>query len=684
MATQKVFDLQSAYSDLNKACSAQAYDKVINVSGKILTKHPTEVKAFQCKVVALIRTEKYEDCLSFLKKHPALVNHVTFEKAYVEYRLNHTNDLKAQELKAQVLYRKGDFVGSYAFLRTVIRNSQDDYSEERLTNLAAVAAAESCFNKSYLDLDVNPEMYEGKFNLACYNLGRGDNQLASQLLDDAEISAYQSSTSIYLQLSKKEEEANQLYQSVIRQRVSDPALLAVAANNIVCINQDQNIFDSRKRIKMASTDGLQFKLFPRQRIDMLVNQGLFYWYTNQMEACTSKLRAVLQEELNPRALLLSVTQLVREKNLDKAISLLEDYRSRVAGTGEDSDSQVNAEILLALAQLNLRRISASHLGHGVPQPVNALNVAKMLPDLLPKNLLHCPGILSTRIALYLLASSGENAVQTRVDSMKQIVSCIESALHYYEELGGQNEIYSHLLDYCGTFLLQQGEAKLAAEIFEKQLAQLESDAKKKSHNKQSSLTKQGLLARLVRAYAQFDRPKAEQACKSLQPKGSLSEADVDTLETTFLYGAKSLKRLGRASEQVDTSEKTKSKQNLAKKVNSDIPTSENPPVDQITKRAKRKKRKVRLPKNYQPGVLPDPDRWLPRRERAHYRGKRRDKRFGPTRGPQGQITGGSEWDATARSPKVSSRDDASAGSTPKQVSGAAKQQQQKKGRKKGR
>ncbi|CAH8467618.1 unnamed protein product [Heterobilharzia americana] len=645
------------------------------ISFIVLTKHPTEVKAFQCKVVALIRTEKYEDCLSFLKKHPALVNHVTFEKAYVEYRLNRlseaaktlessdTNDLKAQELKAQVLYRKGDFVGSYAFLRTVIRNSQDDYSEERLTNLAAVAAAESCFNKSYLDLDVNPEMYEGKFNLACYNLGRGDNQLASQLLDDAEntcklclsedpevteeekneeLAPIRVQRAYILQLSKKEEEANQLYQSVIRQRVSDPALLAVAANNIVCINQDQNIFDSRKRIKMASTDGLQFKLFPRQRIDMLVNQGLFYWYTNQMEACTSKLRAVLQEELNPRALLLSVTQLVREKNLDKAISLLEDYRSRVAGTGEDSDSQVNAEILLALAQLNLRRISASHLGHGVPQPVNALNVAKMLPDLLPKNLLHCPGILSTRIALYLLASSGENAVQTRVDSMKQIVSCIESALHYYEELGGQNEIYSHLLDYCGTFLLQQGEAKLAAEIFEKQLAQLESDAKKKSHNKQSSLTKQGLLARLVRAYAQFDRPKAEQACKSLQPKGSLSEADVDTLETTFLYGAKSLKRLGRASEQVDTSEKTKSKQNLAKKVNSDIPTSENPPVDQITKRAKRKKRKVRLPKNYQPGVLPDPDRWLPRRERAHYRGKRRDKRFGPTRGPQGQITGGSE------------------------------------------
>ncbi|VDQ04251.1 unnamed protein product, partial [Trichobilharzia regenti] len=388
-----------------------------------------------------------------------------------------------------------------------------------------------------------------------------------------------------LQLNKKEEEANQLYQSVIRQRVSDPALLAVAANNIVCINRDQNIFDSRKRIKMASTDGLQFKLFSHQRNDMLVNQALFYWYTNQMEACTSRLRTLLQEESNPRALLLSVAQLVKEKNVDKAISLLEvscfcinffmvhifyfttvlDYLSKVSSSSMTKDSQMNVEILLALAQLNLRKVSSSHLAHGIPHPMNALNVAKLLQDLLPKHLLHCPGVLSTRIALYLLACAGENAVQTRVDSMKQIVSCIESALHFYEESGERGEVYSHLLDYCGTFLLQQGEAKLAAELLEKQLAQLDLGTKNKSTDKQNSLLKQVLVARLVRAYAQFDRPKAEQACKSLQPKESLSEADVDTLETTFLYGAKSFKRLGKTNEQTDASDKPKLKQNQTKK-----------------------------------------------------------------------------------------------------------------------
>lgn len=63
---------------------------------------------------------------------------------------------------------------------------------------------------------------------------------------------------------------------------ADPALLAVAANNIVCINKEQNIFDSRKRIKAASVDGLKHKLFAKQRELILINQALFYWHTNQV------------------------------------------------------------------------------------------------------------------------------------------------------------------------------------------------------------------------------------------------------------------------------------------------------------------------------------------------------------------------------------------------------------------
>lgn len=57
-------------------------------------------------------------------------------------------------------------------------------------------------------------------------------------------------------------------------------------------------------------------------------------------------------------------------------------------------------------------------------------------------------------------------------------------------------------------------------------------------------------------------------------------------------------------------------------------------------RKRKRKRKIRLPKNYDPKVPPDPERWLPRQERTAYKkrlGKKlRDRDIG--RGTQGAIS----------------------------------------------
>lgn len=58
--------------------------------------------------------------------------------------------------------------------------------------------------------------------------------------------------------------------------------MAVAANNLTCINKEQNIFDTRKKIKASSIDGLQYKLFQPQRASILINQGLFYLHIGQV------------------------------------------------------------------------------------------------------------------------------------------------------------------------------------------------------------------------------------------------------------------------------------------------------------------------------------------------------------------------------------------------------------------
>lgn len=49
------------------------------------------------------------------------------------------------------------------------------------------------------------------------------------------------------------------------------------------------------------------------------------------------------------------------------------------------------------------------------------------------------------------------------------------------------------------------------------------------------------------------------------------------------------------------------------------------------KRTKKKKRKQRLPKNYDPVAGPDPERWIPRRDRKGKQGKKRRQRPNATR-----------------------------------------------------
>ena len=49
--------------------------------------------------------------------------------------------------------------------------------------------------------------------------------------------------------------------------------------------QDQNVFDSKKKMKVAVGDGLQQKLTAPQRQNIALNQSLLYMYMNQSEQC---------------------------------------------------------------------------------------------------------------------------------------------------------------------------------------------------------------------------------------------------------------------------------------------------------------------------------------------------------------------------------------------------------------
>ena len=55
----------------------------------------------------------------------------------------------------------------------------------------------------------------------------------------------------------------------------------------------------------------------------------------------------------------------------------------------------------------------------------------------------------------------------------------------------------------------------------------------------------------------------------------------------------------------------------------------------VLKKKNKKKKKGKLPKNYEAGGDIDPERWLPMRERSYFRGKRKKNKKDVGKGPQG-------------------------------------------------
>lgn len=90
-----------------------------------------------------------------------------------------------------------------------------------------------------------------------------------------------------LQLQGREKEAQALYTAVLKSKPDDIALVAVANNNLVCLNRDQNVFDSKKRMKSATHESLEHKLTSRQRRNIAYNQCLLAFYTDQVSLITN-------------------------------------------------------------------------------------------------------------------------------------------------------------------------------------------------------------------------------------------------------------------------------------------------------------------------------------------------------------------------------------------------------------
>ncbi|NXU79210.1 SRP72 protein, partial [Oreotrochilus melanogaster] len=594
-----------------------------------------DVTALQCKVVCLIQNGNFKEALSVINTHTKVLTSdiIAFEKAYCEYRLNRIESAlktiqsasqqtdKLKELYGQVLYRLERYDDCLAAYRDLIRNSQDEYEEERKTNLSAVVAAQSTWEKVMPeDLGLREATYELCYNSACALIGQGRLNEAMKKLQkaeelcrrslsedsdvteediEAELAIIHGQMAYIMQLQGRTEDALQLYNQIIKLKPTDVGLLAVIANNIITINKDQNVFDSKKKVKLTNAEGVEHKLSKKQLQAIEFNKALLAMYTNQADQCR-KLSAGLQSQSPEHLLpvLIQAAQLCREKQHAKAVGLLQDFA--------DQHPANAAEIKLTMAQLKIAQGSVT----------KACMILRSIEELQ-----HKPGMVSALVTMY----SHEEDIDSAIEVFTQAIQWYQQ-FQASQTTGAQgfpkSPVHLSLIREAANFKLKHGRKKEAISDLEELWKQNPKDV----HT----------LAQLISAYSLVDPEKAKVLSKHLPSSDAMSlKVDVDALENS--HGATYVRK-------------------KAGKLTGDNQQKE-PGQGEVKK--KKKKKKGKLPKNYDPKVTPDPERWLPMRERSYYRGRKKGKKKDQVgKGTQGSTTAGSsELDAsrTASSPPTSPR-----------------------------
>ncbi|NXM89787.1 SRP72 protein, partial [Oenanthe oenanthe] len=621
------------WSEVNRCGQNGDFARALKSVNKILQINKDDVTALHCKVVCLIQNGNFKEALGVINTHTKVLTSdvIAFEKAYCEYRLNRIESAlktiqsasqqtdKLKELYGQVLYRLERYDDCLAAYRDLIRNSQDEYEEERKTNLSAVVAAQSTWEKVVPeDLGLREATYELCYNSACALIGQGKlneamkklqkaEELCRQSLSEdsdvteedieAELAIIHGQMAYIMQLQGRTEDALQLYNQIIKLKPTDVGLLAVIANNIITINKDQNVFDSKKKVKLTNAEGVEHKLSKKQLQAIEFNKALLAMYTNQADQCR-KLSASLQSQSPEHLLpvLIQAAQLCREKQHAKAVVLLQDFAEQHPANA--------AEIKLTMAQLKIAQGSVT----------KACMILRSIEELQ-----HKPGMVSALVTMY----SHEEDIDSAIEVFTQAIQWYQH--HQASQARGANPkspVHLSLIREAANFKLKHGRKKEAISDLEELWKQNPKDV----HT----------LAQLISAYSLVDPEKAKVLSKHLPSSDTMSlKVDVDALENS--HGATYVRK--KAAKLTGDNQQKEQGQGEVKK--------------------KKKKKKGKLPKNYDPKVTPDPERWLPMRERSYYRGRKKGKKKDQVgKGTQGSTTtGSSELDAsrTASSPPTSPR-----------------------------
>ncbi|XP_043723300.1 signal recognition particle subunit SRP72-like [Telopea speciosissima] len=603
--------IEDLFSSLNRHIQRSEYELAVKVAGQVIAINPGDEDALRCKIVALIKADSIDRALSTIQdsEKAKIPIDFSFFKAYCLYRQNKLEEaldsLKSQErnstamlLESQILYRLGR-MGACMDVYQKLQKFKIDSLEINIVAGLILAGRASEVQGTMDALRVKPtSSFELAYNTACSLIEKkqytdaehhllsarriGQETLMEDNWADDEIETELAPISVQLayvrQLLGHPQEAIEAYTDIISRNLADDSSLAVAINNLISLKGPKDVSDGLRKLDRLIEKGNEGQSFQLARgLDLkLSSKQREAIYTNRVRLLLHANKLDQAREL-VAALPVMFPDSVMPILLQAAVLVRENKPGKaeeILGQFSDRFPVKSRMALLSRAQV---AAAASH-----PQ-IAAESLARIT------DIQHMPATVATLVAL-----------KERAGDIDGAAAVLDSAINWWSNAMAEDNKLNIIMPEAASFKLKHGREEEAANLYEELV---------KSHGSVEA------LVGLVTTAARVDVEKAEVYEKQLKPLAGLKGVDVESLERTS--GATQKEGGGRVVN-IEAYEEAKGK----------------------VKAKKKRKRKPKYPKGFDPanpGPPPDPERWLPKRERSSYRPKRKDKRAAQVRGSQGAV-----------------------------------------------
>lgn len=598
--------MASSLASLLRKATLDDHEALLQASEQALKSSPTDSQALQVKAIALVKLERYVDALKHFAQSQSLQKEIPEAYAYCLYRSGKfeeaveaasgvQNSRGAQHITLQAAYRAEDYAAATKAYSQVSKNpvttEQFDLRVNKLAldaeGLWLEALSSAAVPRATTD---DLAAFETAYNTACISVSKGQLAEADILLKRAislcehheelssddkalELVPLKSQRIFVLQRNGKFEEAAALAKEVettLKGSAADAATRKLAENNILTASPDiTNPFVAHKIFNQSSISR-EDRLFANQTASLTSNERTTQLQAFKYDGLTTAAKKKLSGDVLPST---SSDVLLTSMFNAAAHARSEVSRAAINKVLPELEKRPNdVGLVTTLVQLYVLTGNTTAAVDLMQSFFVRLEQSGSQKD---QDVRYSPGLVGLMVSLY--------RSQGRRSQLKQELA--KSATYWRSK----SKAPASLLRAAGVVLLESSgdeDAKAASEIFDKLYSQEPDD--------------RSSIAGYVASHATSPTSEVKALADKLSSISDLiAGVDVDALENAGIPQSANAIAIAQAGQ---------GRKRAA--------------VDGLSSKKKRV-RKSRLPKDYDPNKKPDPERWLPLRDRSTYKPKKK-------------------------------------------------------------